>query len=205
LRNTSCDALRALPTASNLAAQQQPSDTGSDSCVVSIEGLIASLRGLRGYNSNDAQPSSVQSSRLGLLPAPLPAARAAASTAAAPQDVEAPSTGLSSSDNSVRSGSANECRICLGSDHAEDLIKPCCCSGTLRCAHMTCLEKWVQERGSLVCELCGQRYKEPYAQQLEPLAAAAMQKNKHMLRSSSGRSLEVQPHRMSTGEWCALM
>jgi hypothetical protein len=38
--------------------------------------------------------------------------------------------------------------------------------------HAACLASWVQEKGSLTCEVCKQQYKEQYVQALE-LAAAA--------------------------------
>jgi hypothetical protein len=65
-----------------------------------------------------------------------------------------------------------ECRICLSAGSAElELIQPCACAGTMGYMHAACLAAWVQENGSLTCELCKQRYQEPYVQELG-LAAA---------------------------------
>jgi hypothetical protein len=99
-----------------------------------------------------------------------------------------------------------ECRICLSSSNTDELVQPCCCCGTLSYVHSSCLSTWVEQRGSLVCELCGQRYKEKYAAALEPVVVAAMQRKKHTLVTSSGRSLQVQyVRRMSRDEWICLL
>lgn len=78
---------------------------------------------------------------------------------------------------SSSSSNIQECRICLS-------------SGILH--------------GSLICELCGQRYHEPHAQQLLPLVQLAMQRSKRGHTSSTG--LEVAPPRkMTKGEWSFLL
>jgi hypothetical protein len=68
---------------------------------------------------------------------------------------------------------AAECRICLSAGNAEqELIQPCSCAGTMGYTHAACLEAWVQEKGSLTCELCKQQYKEQFVE-THGLAAAA--------------------------------
>lgn len=68
---------------------------------------------------------------------------------------------------------AAECRICLSEGSAtHELIKPCACAGTMAYAHAACLTTWVEQKGSLTCELCKQQYQEPYVQMLDLEAAA---------------------------------
>jgi hypothetical protein len=60
------------------------------------------------------------------------------------------------------------CRICLSAGSADlKLIQPCACTGTIGYIHAACLAAWVQERGSLTCEICQQQYKEPFVQELQ--------------------------------------
>jgi hypothetical protein len=66
-------------------------------------------------------------------------------------------------------------------------VQPCSCTGTLSYTHIACLSAWVQERGSLVCELCKQQYKEPHAQQLETVAAAAAKSAKQNAHTFSAQ------------------
>jgi hypothetical protein len=66
-----------------------------------------------------------------------------------------------------RSDTQAECRICLSAGSTDqELFQPCACAGTMGYTHPACLAAWVQEKGSLTCELCKQRYKEPYVQAL---------------------------------------
>ncbi len=46
------------------------------------------------------------------------------------------------------------CRICLEEDSQDNLDKPCGCTGTLAYAHSSCIQRWINERGSLTCEIC---------------------------------------------------
>lgn len=96
-----------------------------------------------------------------------------------------PAAILQSSSSSTASslGELPECRICLSAGDTEDLVQPCSCSGSLSYTHTACLSAWVQERGSLVCELCGHHYKEPHAELLEPIAAAAKEAKKYIRAS----------------------
>ncbi len=49
-----------------------------------------------------------------------------------------------------------ECRICLGSaaDGGGEMCAPCLCEGSVRAVHVSCLERWCRETGSVTCELC---------------------------------------------------
>lgn len=89
-----------------------------------------------------------------------------------------PSTAPDSSRRSAGpdiNGIAPGCRICLSTEPI--LIQPCKCSGTLSYTHLACLQAWVEQRGSMSCELCQCPYKEQYAPSLQPLAAAAAAKH----------------------------
>lgn len=50
------------------------------------------------------------------------------------------------------------CRICLEEDTPENLVSPCACSGTQRHAHHACIQRWIQEKGNLRCEVCHTQY-----------------------------------------------
>lgn len=54
------------------------------------------------------------------------------------------------------------CRICLEEDSFSNLDTPCGCAGTQRHAHQACIQRWVEEKGHLKCEICGQEYKGNY-------------------------------------------
>ncbi len=57
------------------------------------------------------------------------------------------------------SASARECRICGDEDSAgSPLVSPCACKGSIQHAHAACIQRWIDEKGDLVCELCGQRF-----------------------------------------------
>ena len=48
------------------------------------------------------------------------------------------------------------CRICLEEDGV--LIQPCDCKGSTASVHRECLERWVKESNSEVCEICTGEY-----------------------------------------------
>ncbi|CAN6484586.1 unnamed protein product [Victoria cruziana] len=55
-----------------------------------------------------------------------------------------------------------ECRICQEEDHIKNLEAPCACSGSLKYAHRKCLQRWCNEKGDIICEICHQQYKSGY-------------------------------------------
>lgn len=55
-----------------------------------------------------------------------------------------------------------ECRICQEEDSVENLESPCACSGSLKYAHRTCVQRWCDEKGDITCEICHQQYKPDY-------------------------------------------
>ncbi|KAB1223458.1 putative E3 ubiquitin ligase SUD1 [Morella rubra] len=56
------------------------------------------------------------------------------------------------------------CRIC----HEEELEScgsleaPCACSGTVKFAHRDCIQRWCNEKGDTICEICLQQYEPGY-------------------------------------------
>ncbi|CAM0905673.1 unnamed protein product [Alopecurus aequalis] len=61
--------------------------------------------------------------------------------------------------------SSRQCRIC----HEEEeegfvttMESPCACSGSLKYAHRGCVQRWCDEKGSILCEICLQNYEPGY-------------------------------------------
>lgn len=55
-----------------------------------------------------------------------------------------------------------ECRICQDEDVDRNMESPCACSGSLKYAHRKCVQRWCNEKGDTVCEICHQQYKPGY-------------------------------------------
>ncbi|KAK1309450.1 hypothetical protein QJS10_CPA09g01508 [Acorus calamus] len=55
-----------------------------------------------------------------------------------------------------------ECRICQEEDLVKNLEVPCACSGSLKFAHRKCVQRWCNEKGDIICEICHQPYKPGY-------------------------------------------
>ncbi|KAL3678605.1 hypothetical protein R1sor_021561 [Riccia sorocarpa] len=60
------------------------------------------------------------------------------------------------------SGEMAECRICQEEDEVENLETPCACSGSVKFAHRKCVQRWCNEKGDTICEICHQPYKSGY-------------------------------------------
>ncbi|KAH7984083.1 hypothetical protein HPB52_016911 [Rhipicephalus sanguineus] len=60
-------------------------------------------------------------------------------------------------DNGAGSNGAM-CRICHEGYQEEQLVSLCSCSGTMGFVHVSCLERWINEKSVDFCELCGQRF-----------------------------------------------
>ncbi|KAE9598221.1 putative aminoacyltransferase, E1 ubiquitin-activating enzyme [Lupinus albus] len=57
------------------------------------------------------------------------------------------------------------CRICHEEEDFEsstNMEAPCSCSGTIKFAHRDCIQKWCNEKGSTICEICLQEYEPGY-------------------------------------------
>ncbi|KAH1088202.1 hypothetical protein AAZX31_07G213400 [Glycine max] len=55
-----------------------------------------------------------------------------------------------------------ECRICQEEDSVSDLETPCSCSGSLKYAHRKCVQRWCNEKGDIICEICHKSYEPGY-------------------------------------------
>ncbi|CAI9757540.1 unnamed protein product [Fraxinus pennsylvanica] len=55
-----------------------------------------------------------------------------------------------------------ECRICQEEDSVKNLETPCVCSGSLKYAHRNCVQRWCNEKGDIICEICHQPYQHGY-------------------------------------------
>ncbi|KAL4559291.1 hypothetical protein LXL04_031429 [Taraxacum kok-saghyz] len=55
-----------------------------------------------------------------------------------------------------------ECRICQEEDTIKNLEVPCACSGSLKFAHRKCVQRWCNEKGDTICEICHQVYEPGY-------------------------------------------
>ncbi|KAJ8440840.1 hypothetical protein Cgig2_000728 [Carnegiea gigantea] len=56
------------------------------------------------------------------------------------------------------------CRICQEAEFesCKELEAPCACSGTVKFAHRECIQRWCDEKGDTICEICLQRYEPGY-------------------------------------------
>ncbi|KAL7101670.1 hypothetical protein ACP275_08G069200 [Erythranthe tilingii] len=55
-----------------------------------------------------------------------------------------------------------ECRICHDEDEESNMEVPCFCRGTLKYAHRKCVQRWCNEKGDIMCEICHQLFKPSY-------------------------------------------
>nr|GMD68881.1 E3 ubiquitin-protein ligase MARCH2-like [Ipomoea batatas] len=56
------------------------------------------------------------------------------------------------------------CRICHEAEFESSKIleAPCGCSGTLKLAHRDCIQRWCNEKGNTICEICLQKFEDGY-------------------------------------------
>ncbi|KAL2510488.1 RING/FYVE/PHD zinc finger superfamily protein [Abeliophyllum distichum] len=57
------------------------------------------------------------------------------------------------------------CRICHEEDFesCKSMEAPCACSGTVKFAHRDCIQRWCNEKGNTICEICLQKFEPGYA------------------------------------------
>ncbi|KAK4373336.1 hypothetical protein RND71_008720 [Anisodus tanguticus] len=55
-----------------------------------------------------------------------------------------------------------ECRICQDEDFDSNMETPCSCCGSLKYAHRRCVQRWCNEKGDTICEICHQPYRPGY-------------------------------------------
>ncbi|KAJ8748257.1 hypothetical protein K2173_000829 [Erythroxylum novogranatense] len=58
----------------------------------------------------------------------------------------------------------SHCRICHEAEFesCKSLEAPCACSGTVKFAHRDCIQRWCDEKGNTICEICLQNYEPGY-------------------------------------------
>ncbi|ONK67579.1 uncharacterized protein A4U43_C05F1500 [Asparagus officinalis] len=68
------------------------------------------------------------------------------------------------SSSSCASSQFKLCRICHEEEEESSagMESPCACSGSLKFAHRGCIQRWCNERGSSVCEICLQKFEPGY-------------------------------------------
>ncbi|XP_060217617.1 uncharacterized protein LOC132644945 [Lycium barbarum] len=56
------------------------------------------------------------------------------------------------------------CRICHDEEFesCKNLEAPCACSGTVKYAHRDCIQRWCNEKGNTICEICLQNFEPGY-------------------------------------------
>ncbi|KAM1608369.1 hypothetical protein EV1_020345 [Malus domestica] len=59
-------------------------------------------------------------------------------------------------------GKLAECRICKDEDQDSNMETPCSCCGSLKYVHRRCVQRWCNEKGDTVCEICHQQFKPGY-------------------------------------------
>eukprot|EP01018_Ginkgo_biloba_P038533 Gb_09261 [translate_table: standard] len=62
-----------------------------------------------------------------------------------------------------------ECRICQEEDEEKNMETPCACCGSLKFAHRKCVQRWCNEKGDIVCEICHQPYGPGYTAPPQPV------------------------------------
>ncbi|GMH02078.1 hypothetical protein Nepgr_003917 [Nepenthes gracilis] len=62
----------------------------------------------------------------------------------------------------LSTGKLVECRICHDEDMVSNMETPCSCCGTLKYAHRMCVQRWCNEKGDIVCEICHEQFKTGY-------------------------------------------
>ncbi|OEL30747.1 hypothetical protein BAE44_0008231 [Dichanthelium oligosanthes] len=78
-----------------------------------------------------------------------------------------PSSTMASCDAAVEDGRATsgvlvECRICQEDDDEAYMEAPCSCKGSLKYAHRKCIQRWCDEKGDTICEICLQQFTPNY-------------------------------------------
>ncbi|KAI9085592.1 hypothetical protein K1719_032435 [Acacia pycnantha] len=64
--------------------------------------------------------------------------------------------------NKVSPNKLVQCRICHDEDEDSNMETPCSCSGSLKYAHRKCVQRWCNEKGDIICEICRQQFKPDY-------------------------------------------
>ncbi|XP_023528859.1 uncharacterized protein LOC111791660 isoform X1 [Cucurbita pepo subsp. pepo] len=62
-----------------------------------------------------------------------------------------------------------QCRICHDEDDESKMETPCSCCGSLKYAHRKCVQRWCNEKGNTICEICHQDFEPGYTAPLPVL------------------------------------
>ncbi|XP_047333474.1 uncharacterized protein LOC124936992 [Impatiens glandulifera] len=62
----------------------------------------------------------------------------------------------------INGGMIVDCRICHDEDEERTMETPCSCRGTLKFAHRRCVQRWCNEKGNTICEICYQPFQPGY-------------------------------------------
>ncbi|XP_009787123.1 uncharacterized protein LOC107788541 [Nicotiana tabacum] len=62
----------------------------------------------------------------------------------------------------LTAGKMVECRICQDEDMDSNMETPCSCCGSLKYAHRRCVQRWCNEKGDTICEICHQPFRPGY-------------------------------------------
>lgn len=65
-------------------------------------------------------------------------------------------------DGRTTSGVLVECRICQEEEEEACMESPCSCKGSLKYAHRKCIQRWCDEKGDTICEICLQEFTPNY-------------------------------------------
>ncbi|CAH2039105.1 unnamed protein product [Thlaspi arvense] len=82
--------------------------------------------------------------------------------------------------------SISRCRICHEEEAESYFEAPCSCSGTVKFAHRDCIQRWCDEKGNTICEICLQEYKPGYSTTSKPQAAVTIRDDIHIARRENG-------------------
>ncbi|XP_015696196.1 uncharacterized protein LOC102701967 isoform X2 [Oryza brachyantha] len=70
-------------------------------------------------------------------------------------------------DGRPKSGVMVECRICQEEGDESYMETPCSCKGSLKYAHRACIQRWCNEKGDTICEICLQQFTPNYTTPLK--------------------------------------
>ncbi|XP_010481116.1 PREDICTED: uncharacterized protein LOC104759950 isoform X1 [Camelina sativa] len=94
-------------------------------------------------------------------------------------------------DETYSKPSSTRCRICHEEEAESYFEAPCSCSGTIKFAHRDCIQRWCDEKGNTICEICLQEYKPGYTTTSKPCplieaATVTIGDNLHIARRGNG-------------------
>ncbi|KAF7037401.1 hypothetical protein CFC21_047776 [Triticum aestivum] len=70
-------------------------------------------------------------------------------------------------DGRTKTGVVVECRICQEEGDQAYMETPCSCKGSLKYAHHICIQRWCNEKGDTICEICLQQFTPNYSAPLK--------------------------------------